>query len=131
MKPKASTAKKIAVFRMSFYRRRQFCSQLSCFVLALAVLALPLAGISLPRTPILTALAADLVPLGTSLRSPQSDHLDLPSFLAPARLVLGPLPLVVFGPNADSKGRIHNLPNFGFPDSRAIDIPNGRSPPSD
>jgi hypothetical protein len=131
MKPKASAAKKIAAFRMPPYTRRPICSQLGCLVLALAVLALPLAGIRLERAPILTALATDLVPLGTSLQSPLSGSLELPSFLAPARPVLGPLPSAVFGPNADSKGRIHNLTTLGFPDSRAIDIPNGRSPPSD
>jgi hypothetical protein len=131
MKPKASAAKQIAAFRMPSYTRRPICSQLGCLVLALAMLALPLAGFRVERAPILTPLASELVPLGTSLQSPPAGPLDLPSFLAPARLVLGPLPPAVFEPNADSKGRIHNLPNFGFPDSRAIDIPNGRSPPSD
>jgi len=99
-------------------------------VLALAALALPLAGVSIDRAPILAPLATELVPLGTSLQSPPSSHLDLPSLLAPARLDLGPLPSAVFGPNVDSKGRIHSLASFGFPDSRSIDLPNGRSPPS-
>jgi hypothetical protein len=112
------------------YSRRLVCSQLGCLVLAVAVLALPLAGISIERAPILTPLAAELVPLGTNLQLPPSGHLDLPSLIAPVRLVLGPLPLAAFGPNADSKGRIHNLTSFGFPDSRSIDLPNGRSPPS-
>jgi hypothetical protein len=112
------------------YSRRLVCSQLGCLVLAVAVLALPLAGICIQREPILTPLARDLVPLGTSLQSPPSGHLDLPLLLAPARLVLGPLPLAAFGPNADSKGRIHNLASFVFPDSGSIDVPNGRSPPS-
>jgi hypothetical protein len=100
-------------------------------VLTLAVLALPLAAIRFERAPILTPLATELVPLGTSLQSPPSDPLDLPLFLAPARLVLGFLPSAGFGPNAESKGQIRNLTSLGFPDSRAIDIPNGRSPPSD
>ena len=130
MKPKASTAKKIAAFRMPPYTRRPICSQLGCLVLALAVLTLPLAGIRFERAPILTPIATELVPLATSLQSPPSSPVDLPSLLAPARLVLGPLPSAVFGPNADSKGLIHNLTSFGFPDSRPIDIPNGRSPPS-
>ncbi len=115
---------------MSPYTRRSICSQLGCLVLALAVLALPLAGISIERAPILTPLATELVPLGMSLQSPPSSHLDLPSFLAPARLVIGPLPSAALGPNADSKGRIRNLTSLGSPDSRPIDIPNGRSPPS-
>jgi hypothetical protein len=100
-------------------------------VLALTVLALPLAGIRVERAPILTPLATELVPLGTSLESPPSTPLDLPSLLAPARLVLGLLQSAIFGTNIDSKGRIHNLTNLGLLESRAIDIPNGRSPPSD
>jgi|HubBroStandDraft_1064217.scaffolds.fasta_scaffold129627_3 hypothetical protein len=115
---------------MSRYTRRLVCSQLGCLLLALAVLALPLAGVRIERAPILTPLATELVPLGTSLQSPPSSHFALPSFLAPTRLDLAPLPSVVFGPNADSKGQIRNLTSFGFPDSRTIDLPNGRSPPS-
>jgi hypothetical protein len=129
MKPKASTAKKIAAFRMSSYSRRSFRSQLGCFVLALVVLALPLAGISVASVPILTPIATELVPLGTNLQSAPSSHLNLPPFLAPARLVLGPLPFTAFEPNADCKARIR-LTSFDFPDSRSIDVPNGRSPPS-
>jgi hypothetical protein len=112
------------------YIRRLVCSQLGCLVLAAAVLALPLAGLRIEGAPILTPLATELVPLATSLQSPPGGHLDLPSLLAPARLALGPLPLAAFEPNADSKGRIHNLASFGFPDSGSIDVPNGRSPPS-
>jgi len=116
---------------MPLYTLRSSCSQLGCLVLTLALLAFPLAGTKPERAPILIPLATQLVPLGTSLQSPPSSHLDLPSFLAPARLVLGPLPSAVFGPIAESNGRIHNLTSFGFLDSHAIDIPNGRSPPSD
>jgi hypothetical protein len=115
---------------MFSYNRRLICSQLGGLVLALALLALPLAGIAIERAPILTPLAADLVPLGTSLQSPVVSLFHPTSFMAPARLVLGPLPSAVFEPNADSKDRIHSLIRLGFPDSRAIDIPNGRSPPS-
>src|SRR5271155_5951678 len=129
MKPKASTAKKITAFRMSSYSGRLIWSQLACFVLALVVFTLPLAGIGVARAAILTPLATELVPLDTSLQSPPSAQLDLPSLLA-SRLVLGSLPLSVFGQHADNKGRIHNLISFGFPDSRSIDAPNGRSPPS-
>jgi len=115
---------------MSSYIRRPICSQLGRLVLALVVLALPLAGLSVARTPILAPLATELVPLGASLQSPPSGNLDLLSFIAPARLVLGPLPLAPFGPNTDYNGRLHNFANVGFPDSRSIDVPNGRSPPS-
>jgi hypothetical protein len=130
MKPKASTAKKIAAFRMTSYTRRRICSQLGCWALALAVLALPLAS-SVKHAPILTPLATELVPLGTSAQSAPNSHLNPPPFLAPARFVLGALPHAAFELNADGKGQIHSLTSFGFADSRAIDIPNGRSPPSD
>jgi hypothetical protein len=113
------------------YTRRPIRSQLDFLVLALTVLALPLVGVKIEHAPILTPLATESVPLGTSLESPPITPLDLPSFLAPLRLLLGPLPSAILGTNADSKGRIHNLTSFGFCDSHAIDIPNGRSPPSD
>ena len=130
MKPKASAARKIAAVRMLPYKGRSICSQLSCLVLALALLASPLASISTERAPILTPLTTNFVPLGTSLQSPPSSHSELPAFLAPARLLLGPLPFEAFGPNADSQGQIRGLASLGFPDSRPMDIPNGRSPPS-
>jgi hypothetical protein len=113
------------------YSRRSVYSQLGCLVLALAVFAIPLAGISLESAPILTPLATELVPLGTSLQSPPNSHFDFSSFLAPGRPVLGPLSSAVFEPNAGRKSRIHNRASLGFPNSRAIDIPHGRSPPSD
>jgi hypothetical protein len=98
--------------------------------LALAVLVLPLAGISIERAPILAPLSTELVPLGTSLQSPPNIHHAQTSFLVPARPVLRPLPLAVFQPNADN-GRLHNLTSFGFLDSHWLDIRTGRSPPSD
>jgi hypothetical protein len=116
---------------MSSYSGHPIRSQLGCLVLALAVLALPLAGIRFERARVLVPLATELVPLGTSVQLPASNQLDLPSFLVPTRLLLGPLPFAVFGLNAGSNGRIRNLISLGFSDSRAIDIPNGRSPPSD
>jgi hypothetical protein len=131
MKPKASAAKKIAAFRMPSYTRHSICSQLYCLALTVVLLALPLAGIRIERAPILTPLATELVPLGTSLQSPPASLFHLSSFAAPARLVLGPLPSAAFAANADSDGQIQNIASLGFPDSRAIDIPNGRSPPSD
>src|SRR6266851_8327861 len=81
MKPRASTASKIAAFRMPPYTRRPICSQLGFLVLALTVLALPLVGVKVERAPILTPLATELVPLGTSLESPASTPLDLSSLL--------------------------------------------------
>jgi len=131
MKLKASAAKKIAAFRMPSYTQRSICSQVGCLVLALAVLALPLAGISAEPAPILTPLATQLVPLGTSLQSPPTSLFHLPSFAAPARLVLGPSPSAAFAPNADGEGQVQSIASRGFADSGAIDSPHGRSPPSD
>jgi len=122
---------KIAGCRMPLYTRRSICSQLCCLVATSALLVLPLASSRPVTAPILTPLATELVPLGTALQSPPSCSLDLPSLLGPARPVLGPFPPAVFGQNANSKGRIRYLTSFGFLDSHAIDIPNGRSPPSD
>jgi hypothetical protein len=131
MKLKASAAKKIAAFRMPPYTRRLIYSQLCSLALTLALLALPLAGTRIERAPILTPLATELVPLGTSLQSPPTSLFHLPSFAAPARLVLGPLPSAALAANAGSDGQIQNLASPGFPDSGAIDSPHGRSPPSD
>jgi hypothetical protein len=130
MKPKASTIQKIAVRRIFSYNRHLIWSQLGCLVLTLALLALPLAGVTIQRAPILIPLAADLVPLGTSLQSPPVSVIHPTSFMAPARLVLGPLPSAVFEPDADSKGRFRNNTSPVFPASGAIDSQNGRSPPS-
>jgi hypothetical protein len=112
------------------YIRRPICSQLACLVLALAILAFPLASIRVGRAPLLIPLATDLVPLGTNLQLPPSGHLATPSFLTSPRLVLGPLPSTVFGLDPDCNGGIHKFAIRGFPDSRTIDLPNGRSPPS-
>lgn len=131
MKTKAKLANKIAAFRMSPYTRRSICSQLYCLALTLALLALPLASIMPERAPILTPLATELVPLGTSLQLPPTNSFHLPSFGAPARLVLGPSPSSVFALNPDSDGRLQNITSLGFSDSGAIDSPNVRSPPSD
>jgi hypothetical protein len=115
---------------MFSYNRRLIRAQLACLVLALALLALPLTGITIERAPILTPLATELVSLGTSLQSPPSSPFLRTSLMAPARLVLGPLPSAVLEADADSKGRLRKKTSHTFPDSRAIEIPNGRSPPS-
>jgi hypothetical protein len=115
---------------MFSYNRRLIFSQLGCLVLALALLALPLAGITIQRAPILTPLATYLVPLGTSLQSPPISLFHPTSFMAPARLVLGPLPSAVFEPDVDGKGRLRNNGSPAFSDSQALESPNGRSPPS-
>jgi hypothetical protein len=131
MNPKASAGKKIAAFRMSPYTRTSIYSQLCCLALTLVLLALPLAGIRIERAPILTPLATELVPLGTSLKPPPASLFHLPSFTAPARLVLGPLPSAAFAANADSNGQNQNIASLGFADSGAIDSPRDRSPPTD
>jgi hypothetical protein len=120
---------------MSPYTRRSIrsqlcCSQLCCLALALALLALPLAGITADPAPILKPLATQLVPLGTSLQSVPSRPFQVPSFVAPAKLVLGPLPSAAFAANADTDGRFQNITSDDVHDSDAVDNPHGRSPPS-
>jgi hypothetical protein len=115
---------------MVSYNRRLIRAQLGCLVLAVTMFALPLAGIRVAPAPILTPLNTELVPLGTNLQSTPNSPLDRTSFVSPSRLVLRPLPSVIV-PNVDSNGRIRNITNLGFANSHAIDIPNGRSPPSD
>jgi hypothetical protein len=131
MNPKASATRKIAAFRMLPYTRRVFRPQLGCLVLTLILLALPLAVTTQERAPILVPLAIELVPLGTDLQSPPASLSHLPSLVAPARLVLGPLPWAVFVLNPDTGAPLQNIMGPGFPDSSATDCPHGRSPPSD
>jgi len=114
---------------MPLYILRSACSQLGCLVLTLALLAFPLAGTKPEHAPILIPLATHLVPLGASLQSPSGSPFQLPSFLAPGRLVLGPLPSPPLAPNLYSDSRLHITSHvFRYPG--ATDRPNCRSPPS-
>jgi len=130
MKPKVSAAKKIADFHISPYIRRPIRSQFGCLALALAVLALPFAGIRIKRGPILTPLATELVALGTSLESPLSTDFNPPSLVAPNRIVLGLFLSTVLAHTPDPDDWVQNLASPGFPDSGAFESPHGRSPPS-
>jgi hypothetical protein len=133
MKRKAGVVQAIAVFRTALFIPHSICSQLACLILALSLLMLPYrGGVRVHQDPtILTPLTADLVPLGTSLEFPPSSTTNLPSFLAPARLVLGPLPAAVIGPNAEGNNQLRSFFCSGFREWRAPDSSNGRSPPSD
>jgi hypothetical protein len=111
------------------YTRRWIYSQLCVFTLTLSLVALPLAGIEIQRTPILAPLAMALVPLGPTLQGPPGCAFQDPSAVAPPRLILG---------HARSSEQIF-IPTHrgmlqartpGFSDPRAIDRANGRSPPS-
>ena len=104
---------------MSPYTRRSIVAQLYCLALTLALLALPLAGIVPEHAPILTPLATELVPLGTSLQLPPTNPFHLPSLEAPARLVLGPSPSPAIALNPDSDGRLQKVASRGFSDSGA------------
>jgi len=129
MKLKASITKKIAAFRMSLYTPRKSGSQLGIFVLAFALLALPLAGVRIERVPLLTPLVTELTPLGASLQAPPANLFRLSNLVAPAKLVLGLLPSVVCTANAASTGRIQIVSSIDVVDSLTLDSPNGRSPP--
>jgi hypothetical protein len=82
--------------------------------LALALIALPSAGMRAERAPILTPLATELVPLGMSLQAPPASLLHVPSFVAAAKLVLGPLPAALEA-NPDGNGRLQNIASLGLP----------------
>jgi len=103
--------------------------QVCSLAIALALLALPLAGIEVKHGPILTPLATELVPLGTSLQAPLANPFQPPSLVAPARPVLGPSPSEAFAPNPDGGHHTPNITSIGFTNSGTIDRPNGRSPP--
>src|SRR5262249_55693628 len=94
MEPRASALSRIAAQRMSPYIGRYRRSQLSCLILALAVLSLPLSGGKRAAEPILVPLATRLVPLGPGLEAPQSPPLHLPESAAPIKIVCGPLAAV-------------------------------------
>jgi hypothetical protein len=92
-------------------------------------MVLPLSGTVATSPPILTPLATDLVPLGTSLQSPPTNAFDFPSLVTPSKLILA-LPLVAFASKLVDASRIQTCISFCSFDSLAIDNPNGRSPPS-
>jgi hypothetical protein len=104
-------------------------SQLCALVLALSLVALPLAGVEIQETQILAPLAMELVPLGSTLQSQPGCLLQHPSAVAPPRLILGTARLLehIFVPAYRNmlQARVR-----GFSDPRAIDTPKGRSPPS-
>jgi hypothetical protein len=129
MKHKASAAKKIAAFRMASYIVRPLCAQLWPLVLALSILALPLAGLTRQQPSILTPLATELVQLGTSIQAPAVAPFQLHVLLATSRIVFG---ILIAGYLASNPGRkrvgiitIAALVSFG-----ALESPTGRSPPS-
>lgn len=131
MKQKASTSKRLSAFRMPPYSRHSIFAQLSCFVLTLVLLALPLAGVAPKRAPVLLPLATKLVPLGANLQAPLSIPVNPTVFVASARIVLGPLPSEAFKSRSDGHSRLQDIGCVRLPDSGVIEIPNGRSPPSD
>ena len=101
MKTKAGSAvKKIAAFRMSsLYPSFNPLSTSYCLAPDAGIARASIGRYPVPEhAPILTPLAtAARARPGTNLHSPPSNHLDLRPFLAPSRLVLGPLPSAVFG----------------------------------
>src|SRR5438105_1901376 len=104
MKPKANATRKTAALRIPFYTRRSTCSQLCYLILALVLVAIPLAGVRAEHATILTPLAAELVPLGTSLQAPPANPFHLPSFAAPAKSVLRAA--TAFTPEHSGSGRL-------------------------
>jgi hypothetical protein len=126
---KAKATEKIAALRMSAYSRVSIRSQLYCLVLALALIALPAAGMKVEDSPFLTVLATELGPLGTSLQGPPPGLLHLPPLGGAAKLVLGGVSSTP-RTNPAGEGRFQKIRIPRRADSAAIDGPHGRSPPS-
>jgi hypothetical protein len=115
---------------MPRYTPRIIASQLGFVALALALFALPLAGIRVDRAPVLAPLTTELVPMGVSLQSPPANLFRLSNLVAPAKLVLGSFATAVSLPRPDPNSEVQNITFVGFADSLTTDNPNGRSPPS-
>jgi hypothetical protein len=129
MKLKVSVAKNLVGSGERLDIPRSIGSQLCCLILAAVLLALPLAGTRIERTPVLAPLVTELVPLGTSLRSPPANLYRLCNLLNPVRQVLGTLSPATVAATADHGRRIQHLATVGFAGSLTTDNPNGRSPP--
>ena len=94
-------------------------------------MVLPFAGVNGGDAPILRPLPVELVPLDTTLQQPPTSPFSLPPFALSAKPILGPL----FSPRFTRPAE----PDAGHqPDkisrvsaSLAVDVPNGRSPPSE
>jgi hypothetical protein len=130
MKHKASAAKKmVVVFRMASYIARPICAQLGPLVLALSICALPLAGVTHQQFSILTPLATELVPLGTSIQAAPVAAFQLPALLAASRIVLGILIAGFLATNLRGSKRFAIITIAGLVNFGAIESPTGRSPP--
>jgi hypothetical protein len=130
MKHKASAVNKRAAFRMVSFIACRIYAQLCPLVLALSLLALPLAGIIREQPSILTPLATELVPLGASIQSPSVIPFQLPALLAASRIVLGILIAGVLAVNLSGSKRFGIVTIAGVVNFGAIESPTGRSPPS-
>jgi hypothetical protein len=119
---------KIAAFRMTPYIQRFGWSQVCCLIFTLAVFSLPLAGKEATQTPILIPLATKLVPLGTSLESPQEIVFQLSELVSPGKVLLGPLAKFGVEPNAGAGAE--GIPVVGWAGLGQFDFPRSRSPPA-
>jgi len=99
--------------------------------MALSLLALPFAGVKEGDAPILRPLAVELVPLGTTLQQLPTSPFSLPPFALSAKPILGHLSSQGFTRPAEPDARYQPYKIFRVPDSLAVDVPNGRSPPSE
>lgn len=115
---------------MVSFSARLIYARLCPLVLALSLLALPLAGIIHEQPSILTPLATALVPLGASLQSPSVAPFQLPALLAASRIVLGILIAGVLAFNLSGSKRFGIVTIAGVVNFGAIESPTGRSPPS-
>jgi hypothetical protein len=115
--------------RIPSYICRSICYQLCCVLLTLPLLVLPLAAAEPVVAQILTPLATDLVPLGSSIQSSPATPLQIPQWVAPARHLMGPPPAALFKLKPEAGRRADTESPDLYP-ADASDSPHGRSPPS-
>ena len=128
----ARAAKMIAaLFIVGPYNRCAFSSQLCRLAITFSLLALPFAGTKGGDTPILSPLAVEVVSLGTTLQQPPTSPFSLPPFALSAKPIVGRLSSPAFTRPAEPDARYQPYKVFRVPDSLGVDVPNGRSPPTE
>jgi hypothetical protein len=96
-----------------------------------ALLALPFAGIKGGDAPILRPLAVELVPLGTTVQQPPTNPFSLPPFALSAKPIVGHLSSPGFSRPAEPDAGHQSDKIFRTSDLLAVDVSNGRSPPTE
>lgn len=126
---KPVTARKSVAFRTPPFNRHLIGSQVYCLVLTIVLVAFPMTGPKPQDAPILIPMSTEPVPLDSGFQSPPASPFELPSFLAPGRMVLGPRPpSPALAPDLHFDSLLY-ISSLGYCNHRATDRPSGRSPP--